>query len=480
MKKYLKLIVIIFSLFIFNIGAKAYELESEISCEYTSDVGNGYVIHGYKYNITGAGAINYWYKRVESCDPSLPFNTTKTENITSIEFPYPLTIFNKQTKGCTGQTINVYFTFDNILYDAYEQYLKYYNENEEYYQKNGKYKYNYFKASQFCPLTSVVGTGESYKILYSDRGFTPTENTGSSSKPISEYTFNVGTVDGYNLSIIFTKENNSYSVVSKIKKGTGENILNYSSNKKSVRLNDSSKVVLPVSTVGLAANTTYTIVIQSDNLNKMLNSIENGTYKSLNMTSCVHLETNASTYYVVSSTEDAMCNGGIDTEYEHHEDPPEYNSGNEANLGGVDIPPQQIEEINFCERSGVLKAFQIVGYVLFVIKILVPLILIGMGTYDFAKAAVSSDDKANKTALSSLVRRIIIGVVIFFIPTVINLVINMIDSSINSDLGEGSKFSNCSSCLLDPIDGCDGASLEQTVQKPSGGGQSGGTFGGRK
>lgn len=142
--------------------------------------------------------------------------------------------------------------------------------------------------------------------------------------------------------------------------------------------------------------------------------------------------------------------------------------------------PPPIEEINFCERPGILKAFQIVGYVLFVIKILIPLILIGMGTYDFAKAAISSDDKANKTALNSLVRRIIIGVVIFFIPTVINLVINMIDSSINSDLGEGSKFSNCSSCLLDPIDGCDGASLEQTVQKPSGGGQSGGTFGGRK
>ena len=108
MKKYLKLIVIIFSLFIFNIGAKAYELESEISCEYTSDVGNGYVIHGYKYNITGAGAINYWYKRVESCDPSLPFNTTKTENITSIEFPYPLTIFNKmKMKNIIKKMVNI-------------------------------------------------------------------------------------------------------------------------------------------------------------------------------------------------------------------------------------------------------------------------------------------------------------------------------------------------------------------------------------
>ena len=87
----------------------------------------------------------------------------------------------------------------------------------------------------------------------------------------------------------------------------------------------------------------------------------------------------------------------------------------------------EIEPITFCEENNVLLTFQIVGYIIFIIKIVVPLILIIMGVMDFAKAAISSSDKANSEALSSLIRRIIAGVIIFFIPTVISFGISLID-----------------------------------------------------
>ncbi len=143
------------------------------------------------------------------------------------------------------------------------------------------------------------------------------------------------------------------------------------------------------------------------------------------------------------------------------------------------IPEGEIKDINFCSQPGILKAFQIVGYVLFVLKILVPLVLIGLGMVDFAKAAVSSDDKANKEALNTLIRRLIIGAVIFFIPTIINFVLLMVDDQIVNTVGKNSNFINCTNCLFDPAGKCADARLEQN-NSPTTGGQSGEQFGGRK
>ncbi len=128
------------------------------------------------------------------------------------------------------------------------------------------------------------------------------------------------------------------------------------------------------------------------------------------------------------------------------------NSGSSNNL--------EITPITFCEDNNVLLTFQIVGYIIFIIKIVVPLILIIMGVMDFAKAAISSSDKANSEALSSLIRRIIAGVIIFFIPTVISFGISLIDGfskfqSEDSTFGEkdrNNSWTKCTVCLLHPFD----------------------------
>ena len=73
------------------------------------------------------------------------------------------------------------------------------------------------------------------------------------------------------------------------------------------------------------------------------------------------------------------------------------------------------EVYNALQEKGYNPINQIVGYILYIAKILVPLILIILGTIDFAKATISSDDKAPKDALAALVRRIIIAVIIFLI-----------------------------------------------------------------
>lgn len=107
-----------------------------------------------------------------------------------------------------------------------------------------------------------------------------------------------------------------------------------------------------------------------------------------------------------------------------------------------------VEGLNFCDENGVKMTLNIIGYVVFAAKIIVPLLLIIMGTIDFTKALTSSDDKAVKDAFGKLVRRVIAGVIVFFIPTIFNFAFSLID-----EMNEQSEFSQCSSCLFTPFNG---------------------------
>ena len=109
-------------------------------------------------------------------------------------------------------------------------------------------------------------------------------------------------------------------------------------------------------------------------------------------------------------------------------------------------PPTQIQVsgFDFCIEDGVLKTFQIIGYLIIIIKILVPLLLIVFGSIDFGKAIIANDDKAINKSGQVLAIRAAAGVIIFFIPTIINFAVSLVSSW--SDVK--SKFDYCNTCLL--------------------------------
>ena len=107
------------------------------------------------------------------------------------------------------------------------------------------------------------------------------------------------------------------------------------------------------------------------------------------------------------------------------------------------ISVAEMTEYSFCFKTSAI--WQFVGYGLFALKILVPLIIIIFGIVDFAKAIASSDDKAIKSASMSLFRRLIVGVCIFFIPTIVKVVFDLIDNVADLD-----GITECEECLLDP------------------------------
>lgn len=61
------------------------------------------------------------------------------------------------------------------------------------------------------------------------------------------------------------------------------------------------------------------------------------------------------------------------------------------------------------------------------IQIGIPIILIILGMLDLGKAVVASKEDEMKKAQSTFIKRVIIGVVVFFVPTVVNIVMDLAD-----------------------------------------------------
>lgn len=114
--------------------------------------------------------------------------------------------------------------------------------------------------------------------------------------------------------------------------------------------------------------------------------------------------------------------------------------------------------MEFCTNNGVLIAFKIIGYLIFIVKIIVPLLLIIMGIIDFSKALISNDEKSISDAISTFIRRFIAAIIIFFIPTILSFVLDLVDGA-NETLG---TFTNCTSCLLKPTS-CDTKDLGEDM-----------------
>lgn len=98
---------------------------------------------------------------------------------------------------------------------------------------------------------------------------------------------------------------------------------------------------------------------------------------------------------------------------------------------------------NICANESISRLIIILGIVLNIIKILIPLIIIIMGIKDFFYASVNSDKEAIQKASKKLGTRIIAGLIIFFIPTIVEFGLSLIDDDeINS------MFKGCTKCLL--------------------------------
>jgi len=102
--------------------------------------------------------------------------------------------------------------------------------------------------------------------------------------------------------------------------------------------------------------------------------------------------------------------------------------------------PEYDKDFEFCSSKGVLTTFNVLHILLTIARVCVPLILIIIGSIAFFKATISNDEKANAKAFKDLMISVIIGVIIFFIPTIVYAIVNMAK-------GDDDSFKNCQVCF---------------------------------
>jgi len=86
---------------------------------------------------------------------------------------------------------------------------------------------------------------------------------------------------------------------------------------------------------------------------------------------------------------------------------------------------ESLSEINTCED---LVGEKIAGYfnvIWKIIKIGIPIILIGFGTIDFVQAIFSGKEDGMKKAQGKFIKRLIIAIAIFLIPTILSLLLDI-------------------------------------------------------
>jgi len=83
-----------------------------------------------------------------------------------------------------------------------------------------------------------------------------------------------------------------------------------------------------------------------------------------------------------------------------------------------------------------------------------PLLYIGIGIVlviliiiDIAKAVVASDEKEVKGYQKAAIRRVIYGVVIFFVVTAVNLIFNLLGTSGATDQADKNDWYHCWDCI---------------------------------
>lgn len=86
-----------------------------------------------------------------------------------------------------------------------------------------------------------------------------------------------------------------------------------------------------------------------------------------------------------------------------------------------------ILEASVCEKANFLATVLFFRKMVDIISIIVPIFLVLLITIDIVKAVVANDDNQMKTAQKLAIRRIIWGLVIFFVPLSVNAVFSLFD-----------------------------------------------------
>ena len=120
---------------------------------------------------------------------------------------------------------------------------------------------------------------------------------------------------------------------------------------------------------------------------------------------------------------------------------------------------------SFCsETAGIWK---VIGFVIYIIRIAIPIIIVLLGTLDLGKAVIAGEDKKIKESQKSFLLRLVYGIAIFFVFNIVYVIFGLLGLDLNSgaprvcwQCATKPNGSECESYIKDvdfgTIDGWDG------------------------
>lgn len=95
---------------------------------------------------------------------------------------------------------------------------------------------------------------------------------------------------------------------------------------------------------------------------------------------------------------------------------------------------------DWCQNSGVLNVFKIIKTLLNIVRFAVPIGLVLMTTLDIAKNVINPEDKESRKAI---VNRLFAAIIVFLLPTLVNIIMNIVDIGLGSGTGYDYNVSDC-------------------------------------
>lgn len=101
---------------------------------------------------------------------------------------------------------------------------------------------------------------------------------------------------------------------------------------------------------------------------------------------------------------------------------------------------------NMCSREEIQNVMRFVGYIIMFIKLFVPLIIIGQGVFIFYNGVKAGKEDELKKCVQTLGKRILTGVIIMLLPTIIDVAL----STVNDWRNYQGEYDTCTECLFHP------------------------------
>ena len=86
----------------------------------------------------------------------------------------------------------------------------------------------------------------------------------------------------------------------------------------------------------------------------------------------------------------------------------------------------------FCATT--VGIWKFIGEIIYIIRIVIPILIVLLGTIDLGKAVLAGEEKTVKEAQKSFIKRLIYGVAIFFIFTIVEVIFGLL--GVNTDKGD--------------------------------------------